>query len=52
MSTVVIDLQNVSIEEVAINEDTLTVELSDGRSLGDLSLGNLDSMMVRRWLSM
>ena len=33
MNTVVIDLQNILIEDVDVSEDTLTVELSDGRSL-------------------
>jgi len=33
MNTVVIDLQNISIQDVEVNEDTLTVDLSDGRSL-------------------
>ncbi|MEZ4680733.1 MAG: DUF2442 domain-containing protein [Caldilineaceae bacterium] len=33
MNTVVIDLQNILIDDVDVNEDTLTVELSDGRSL-------------------
>jgi hypothetical protein len=33
MNTVVLELQNLMIEEVAVSEDTLTVELSDGRSL-------------------
>ena len=33
MNTVMIDLQNISIEDVEVTEDTLTVELSDGRSL-------------------
>jgi len=33
MNTVVIDLQNIRIEDVEASEDTLTVELSDGRSL-------------------
>jgi len=39
MNTVVIDLQNISIEDVEVTEDTLTVELSDGRSLRCRSLG-------------
>ncbi|MCB0062437.1 MAG: DUF2442 domain-containing protein [Caldilineaceae bacterium] len=33
MNTVVIDLQNILIEDIDISEDTLTVDLSDGRSL-------------------
>ena len=33
MNTAVIDLQNIRIEDVEVSEDTLTVELSDGRSL-------------------
>jgi hypothetical protein len=33
MNTVVIDLQNIHIEDIDVSEDTLTVDLSDGRSL-------------------
>ena len=33
MNTVVIDLQNIRIEDVEVSEDTLAVDLSDGRSL-------------------
>lgn len=33
MNTVVLELQNLMIEDVVVSEDTLTVELSDGRSL-------------------
>ncbi len=33
MSTVVVDLQNINIQDVDVSEDTLTVDLSDGRSL-------------------
>jgi hypothetical protein len=33
MNTVVLELQNLAIEDVTVSEDTLTVELSDGRSL-------------------
>ena len=33
MNTVVLDLQNITIDDVVVSEDTLTVELSDGRSL-------------------
>lgn len=33
MNTVVLELQNLAIEDVTVSEDTLTVDLSDGRSL-------------------
>jgi hypothetical protein len=33
MNTVVVDLQNICIQDVEVSEDTLTVDLSDGRSL-------------------
>ena len=33
MNTVVLDLQNIRIEDVEVSEDTLAVDLSDGRSL-------------------
>jgi len=33
MNTVVLDLQNITIDDVVVSEDTLTVESSDGRSL-------------------
>lgn len=33
MNPVMIELQHITIEDVEVSEDTLTVELSDGRSL-------------------
>ncbi len=33
MSAVVIDLQQLSIQDVSTDDDTLTVDLSDGRSI-------------------
>ena len=33
MSAVVIDLQQLSIQDVSIDDDALTVDLSDGRSI-------------------
>ncbi len=33
MNTVMLDLQNINVEDIEVSEDTLTVELSDGRSL-------------------
>ena len=33
MNTVALDLQNIMIDNVVVSADTLTVELSDGRSL-------------------
>ena len=33
MSAVVIDIHNLLIQDVTISDDTLTVELSDGRSI-------------------
>ena len=33
MSTVVVDVQSITVQDVEVSEDTLTVDLSDGRSL-------------------
>ncbi len=33
MNTAVLELQNIMVEDVNVSEDTLTVDLSDGRSL-------------------
>jgi hypothetical protein len=33
MNTVVLELQNIRVEAVEVSEDTLTVDLTDGRSL-------------------
>lgn len=33
MNSVVIDVQNLVIQDVTVSEDTLTVDLSDGRSV-------------------